>query len=237
MVDVQRLTAEFWTNGYCMVPDFFDAGTMDHCHELILGHFGDQPEYRHNEEFLERSATEVIPWFPESEDVEMFIQLGRDARLKSLTEAILGEGWASLYCMAMYSRPGSRGQAWHQDCAPEDARKFNLNRLVYTNDIDPHVGGQIVLMPGSHKLGLLPTGQVDEEMAGQVVIAPRKGTLILLHGHTWHKVYPVNRKYRVSTNFRAIPAGTSADVTDVCVYRNMRYRFETSEVIEDRTLT
>ena len=28
--------------------------------------------------------------------------------------------------------------------------------------------------------------------------------------------------------------GTPANITDICVYRNMRYRFETNEVVEDR---
>lgn len=32
----------------------------------------------------------------------------------------------------------------------------------------------------------------------------------------------------------AAPAGTPDDVTDVCVYRNMRYRFSTSAVVEER---
>ena len=34
--------------------------------------------------------------------------------------------------------------------------------------------------------------------------------------------------------YRAAPAGTPDDVTDVCVYRNMRYRFSTSAVVEER---
>ena len=33
------------------------------------------------------------------------------------------------------------------------------------------------------------------------------------------------------------PANTPDDVTDVCVYRNMRYRFSTKTVLEDRLAT
>jgi hypothetical protein len=47
-------------------------------------------------------------------------------------------------------------------------------------------------------------------------------------------VLPVHGRYRVSTNYRCCPRGTPANITDICVYRNMRYRFETNEVVEDR---
>ena len=60
------------------------------------------------------------------------------------------------------------------------------------------------------------------------------GTLVLLHGHCWHRVLPINNSKRVSINFRSAPAGTPDDITDVCVYRNMRYRFSTSEVVQER---
>jgi hypothetical protein len=72
------------------------------------------------------------------------------------------------------------------------------------------------------------------EFDDQVVLRPKKGTLVLLHGHTWHRVLPIVGAYRYSTNYRAAPAGTPDDITDVCVYRNMRYRFSTSEVVEER---
>ena len=69
---------------------------------------------------------------------------------------------------------------------------------------------------------------------GYTLQPTKKGTLVLLHGHCWHSVMPVHGKYRVSTNYRAAPANTPDDVTDVCVYRNMRYRFSTKTVLEDR---
>jgi len=72
-------------------------------------------------------------------------------------------------------------------------------------------------------------------LPGQVTIAPRKGSLVLLHGHCWHRVLPVGSTSRVSTNYRATPAGTPGNVTDVCVYRNMRFQFSTQSVVEHRT--
>jgi hypothetical protein len=69
-----------------------------------------------------------------------------------------------------------------------------------------------------------PVGEFDD----QVVLRPKKGTLVLLHGHTWHRVLPITGSYRFSTNYRSAPKDTPDDITDICVYRNMRYRFSTA---------
>ena len=66
------------------------------------------------------------------------------------------------------------------------------------------------------------------------MLTPRKGTLVLIHGHAWHRVLPIKNQHRVSTNFRAMPADTPDDITDICVYRNMRYQFSSGRVLEER---
>ena len=82
--------------------------------------------------------------------------------------------------------------------------------------------------------GAISKGDPHEDLEGQVVLSLKKGTLIILHGHLWHRVMPVKGPYRVSANSRAIPANTPEDVTDIAVYRNIRYKFSSSEVIEER---
>ena len=47
--------------------------------------------------------------------------------------------------MVMFSKQGSKGQSWHQDCPPEDTSRFNLNRLVYSMDIDASIGGETLV--------------------------------------------------------------------------------------------
>ena len=238
----ESLREEFQQQGYLVLQDFFEPRLMDRIDEYIRGHFGDNPDFRHEEEFLEKSKTEVIPWFPQNPDLpgysadaaEPFNCLETDPRLENLTRTLLGDGWSTLYSMVMFSRKGTIGQAWHQDCPPDDGEKFNLNRLVYTRDLSDEVGGQTVVMPGSHRLGELPAGDPQEDLDGQVVLSPRKGTLVLLHGHCWHRVLPISGPFRFSTNYRVCPAGTPEDITDICVYRNMRYRFSTNSVIEER---
>lgn len=239
---LDELAREFWKNGYITIENFFSVSQMNKLDREIRNHFGENPAYRHEEEFLARSKTEVIPWFPQNPEMadyklaaaQHFDVPERNPRFVALTGALLGGDWSPLYSMVMYSRKGTAGQAWHQDCPPEDSARFNLNRLVYTRNFMPEDGGQTVIMPGSHRMGVLPTGGIHEDLEGQIVINPRKGMLVLLHGHCWHRVLPIKGDFRFSTNYRACPAGTPADITDVCVYRNMRYRFSTAEVIQER---
>ena len=232
--DIGSILDDFARAGIVVVEDFFDTELMDVLDGLIRDYFGDNPDFRHNDEFLEAAQTEVIPWFPQDDGVKAFDAIDDDARLRALTEAILGNGWANHYCMVMFSKKGTTGQAWHQDCPPEDSGMFNLNRLVYTRSITDEVGGQPVVVPGSYRKGLLPAGDPLGEFEDQVVLRPGKGTLVLIHGHSWHRVLPIEGDYRYSVNYRAGPAGSTADLTDVCVYRNMRYRFSTSRIIEER---
>lgn len=232
---IQNLKETFDRDGYVVVEDFFDSKLMDHLDGIIRNYYGDNPEFWHDDEFLKKSQTEVVPWFPQREGVKDFDVIENDERLRELSEAILGSDWHIQYCMVMFSKQGTSGQAWHQDCPPDDPKRHNMNRLVYTSDITDEIGGQTVVVPGSHKRGLLTAGDPVGEFDDQVILRPKKGTLVLLHGHTWHRVLPIKGRYRFSTNFRSGPKGTPEDITDICVYRNMRYQFSTSSVVEERT--
>ena len=58
------------------------------------------------------------------------------------------------------------------------------------------------------------------------MLTPSAGTLVLLHGHVFHRVTPnLNMKPRVSVNFRAFPAGVDKDVTCIGIYRNNTVNF------------
>ena len=234
-MDVQDMATRFWTDGYLVLENQFPDATMDRLQQRIEEHFGHDPAFAHTSEFLTAAATEVIPWFPQADGVADFDELAGTGPMQALASAILGEGWYSQYCMIMYSKPGTAGQAWHQDCPPEDPMQFNLNRLVYTRDIDERNGGALELVPGSHRFGELPPPSIEHGFAERITLTPRKGTLIFLHGHTWHSVRPVGRDGRVSTNYRAAPRQAPTDITDVCVYRNMRYRFSTSSIVQTRS--
>ena len=234
-MDVNKYAKDFWENGFLVLENFFDTNMMDTLNTIILDHYGLQPEWEHSDEFIQKSATEVIPWFPFQEGNNVFDIIEKDARLLTITKAILGEDWEKLYFMAMFSQQGTRGQAWHQDSPPENQKQFNLNRLFYTHDINERIGGQTIVFPKTHLGGTaISVGDPHEDLEGQVVLSPKKGTLIILHGHLWHRVLPVKGAYRLSANSRAISKDTPKDITDIAVYRNMRYKFSTHEIVEER---
>ena len=229
-----RLARKFWQDGFLVLEDYFEDTLMAELDRLIRDHFGDDPGFEHSDEFLSEAKTEVVPWFPQNDGPGAFDKIDSHDALNELTGAILGEGWRRDYCMVMFSKRGSAGQAWHQDCPPDNPNQFNINRLVYTSDISDETGGQTVVVPRSHKKGMLPAGDPAGHFDGEVVLRPRKGTLVLLHGHTWHRVLPVADKCRYSANYRAVTRDTRKDITDICVYRNMRYQFSTSSIVEKR---
>ncbi len=229
------IATRFEHDGYVNMENFFAAELMQRLDRRMERHFRDNPDFVHNDEFLDTSKTDVVPWFPQDEELPDFDVVGRDPRVEKLTGAVLGNGWNRHSCMVMYSRPGSKGQAWHQDCPPEDLTGFSLNRLVYTRSVTAATGGEVVVVPGSHRRGLLPAGAPTGDLDGQVLLRPATGSLLLIHGHAWHRVLPIGGSSRYSINYRAAPRGVPRDITDVCVYRNMRYRFSTSELIEHRS--
>lgn len=237
-VDIPMAQEQFSELGFVYFPRFFDTDLMDRVDKACRTHFGNQPQYAHDIHFISKSKAEIVPWFPQrdgdDQDKELFDEIDAYEGFATLTEALIGPKWSNLYSMAMFSKQGTVGQAWHQDCPPENGLRHNLNRLIYSEAIRQEIGGEVVLMPGSHRNGVLPVGDPVEDMQGQMVLRPGKGDLLFLHGHCWHKVLPVHGGTRYSVNHRAVPAGTPADITDICVYRNMRYRFSTAEVVEER---
>ncbi|MEK9984451.1 MAG: phytanoyl-CoA dioxygenase family protein [Opitutae bacterium] len=235
-MNIEKAVSLFWQQGFLHLKRVFDEQQMANASHEIDIHFGDNPKLLHEDEFLSGAKTEVVPWFPQREGGSaIFDEIESNVLLNSLTEEILGEGWQSDYSMVMFSAKNTSGQAWHQDCTPSDHRLFNLNRLIYSHDLDEKTGGYTAVVPGSHKLGLLPAGDPLTAPSDRVVtLKPKRGDLLMLHGHTWHRVLPTNQMRRHSINYRSVGRGVPKDLTDICVYRNMRYRFSTSEVIEAR---
>ena len=233
-MNINQLANSFHLNGYVYIENFFDRNLMDLYQNKILDHFALDSSYKHESDFIKKSDTDVIPWFPQNDGEKAFNIIEQDKRLKNLTEAILGPGWKSLYCMVMYSNQSSNGQAWHQDCDPSNSNIFNLNRLIYTMDINKISGGEVELIPCSHKKGIIPPISEGDDLDGSITIEPKKGSLLMLHGHLWHKVLPINQTIRASTNYRCVPNGVPDSITDICVYRNMLYQFSDERVLEER---
>ena len=234
--NLAMIKEQFDEHGFILLKDFFDSELMDRVDATVRLHFSNVSQFEHSDEFISRSRAEIIPWFPqrEQQSAALFDEVDAYPGFATVTEAVLGRGWSTLFSMAMHSRQGSAGQPWHQDCPPEDARQFNLNRLIYCSPITEQIGGEVAVIPFSHRLGELPAGAASDDLPDQMVLRPGKGDLLLLHGHCWHRVLPVHGGSRNSVNHRAGPEGVDAGITDICVYRNMRYQFSTAEVLVER---
>lgn len=228
--------------GFAVLEGFFSDAELAGCRAAIERRFGPVgPEAAGTGSRVDATGTgelaktecEVVAWSPAEEQVTEFVALAEHAGLAEVTRAAMPGGFVEMYSLVMYSPPMSKGQSWHQDCAPGQAGHYNVNRLIYLWDLDERTGGEVVLVPGTHRGEVLPPGGLQDDLPGQVELRPRAGALVMLHGLTFHRVRPV-RRARVSVNMRVRPPEAPRNVTDVAVYRNMRYRFSTNEVVERR---
>ncbi len=223
------LASFFDTQGYLVFPNFFDPETLDALNTELHQHFaailGNALGAARSRDEAKTFDCDVIPWDPVAEDNRLFRRVHADDRMNALTAKVLGDGFGVGSSLVMYSVGGGKGQAWHQDCPSEATDAFNLNRLIYTEDVSAK-DGALVFVPGSHRLGVIPPGGHQDTMADEVMLCPTAGTLALLHGHVFHRVTPnLNQRPRVSANFRAYPAGIDPSVNCIGVYRNGSVNF------------
>ena len=83
-MNYKKYAQEFWENGYVIIENFFNDKLMDHLNKVILNHYGMNPNWEHNNEFISKSATEVVPWFPFREGNNDFEIIENDERLNNL---------------------------------------------------------------------------------------------------------------------------------------------------------
>lgn len=231
---------EFQRSGVLVLPRFYAEAELHPVRAEMDAYFADILT-RANEMLAssragqENFACDVVPWDPIQENNQAFLEFVRHRRLAQVTEMVLGPGYVDGGSLVMFSVGGGQGQAWHQDCPPDNPADFNLNRLIYPANVSLE-DGAIVVVPGSHRRGRIPPGGHQDFIAGEVVLTPEAGTLVLLNGHVFHRVTPnLNRLPRVSVNFRAFPAGTPPDVTCIGIYRNGTVNFCDKAKMHDGT--
>jgi len=212
--------------GYLVIEDFLTDAECQELNTALDAKYEEwRAEARQVHDLGDAFACDVLAWDPVREGHQLFCEMAEHESLAEITREVLGEGFGTQTSLIMFSIPGGRGQAWHQDCPPEETGLFNLNRLLYPRDATLERGA-IVIVPGSHRFGPVPPGEHQACIEGELILTPRAGTLILLHGHVYHRVTPnLTDEPRNSVNFRALPPGVPAWVTCVAVYRDGRARF------------
>jgi ectoine hydroxylase-related dioxygenase (phytanoyl-CoA dioxygenase family) len=245
---IRDLAAGFAEHGVAVVEDAITSAQGSAMMDAIARHFAAKDTalatYRAGGSATRIFNCEVWTWNPLVEVTPPsppFAAMLDHPLLNAATTACLGTGWLpSPGCLVMKSAPGGIGQSWHQDCpVVAETHLFNLNRLLYPRDIT-HADGAVVVVPGSHRRGTIPAGggrdEAQEAMPGEIVLTPRAGTLVLIHGWTWHRVTGNHSgRDRTSINFRAYPHGCPADgPTRYGVYRNGTADHYTGMVLEER---
>jgi ectoine hydroxylase len=225
--DYAAAARRFWNDGYVAIDGFFSRDVAAANHAWLAGPGADAPVW------TDATKSKSI-----ETDLDISIvlcdalsapirRIHADERFRALTGAILGADYSDLYAMLMRFKGPGAGGPWHQDCSSEIGAPYCMNRLIYPHDAGAAVGGSLVVVPGSHKLGRIPPGEPHGSMTGERVITPRAGTVVLMHASTFHRVSAVHSTVpRFSINLRAAPAGTSPAVTNVAVYRNVLCLFD-----------
>lgn len=226
----EHLRAQFDEYGVLVFEDYLEPAVLRELNDAISAHYNPIVRERFGVDAIGVAGVdfecEVISWDPITEGVQAFRRLGEQGELATITEALIGPGYSSPRGLVMWSVGGGKGQAWHQDCPPDQPAAYNVNRLFYMQNTAQE-DGAIVVVPGSHRMGRISRGGPQEPIAGEIVLTPSAGTMVFLHGHVYHRVTPnVSKKPRVSVNLRAYPAGVSADVNRIGIYRNGAYDFQ-----------
>jgi ectoine hydroxylase len=225
--DYAEAARRFWSDGYVVFDAFYPREVAAAAHEWLTSTGEGAPAW------TDATTSESI-----ETDLDIHIALPQamspsiqrvhgDERFLALTNAILGEGFADLYGILFRFKGPGVGGPWHQDCSSEIGEPYCVNRLVYSHDAGDAVGGELVVVPGSHKVGRIPPGEQHVSLPRERTITPRAGTVVMLHASTFHRVAAVRSTVpRFSINLRAAPQGTSDTVTNTAVYRNVVCLFD-----------
>ena len=230
LMDTERLAREFNEKGCLVLEGFYEAAALEAVGQAVKNHYASAPAQVKADNFSQ-FETFTDPWVPESAELGPFVELQNDARLRSLTESVLGGPYAEVFPLMMQTRPGT-GQAWHQDTQSHDPKKYVLNRIVYPLASPPGAGG-LYCVPGSHRMGRIPRGPSQESLPGELRLHPKPGTLVLLHSFCFHRVsLNESQGCRYSVNLRCRPLSSPENYDNIGIYRNAGYDFRNQRVVD-----
>ena len=71
-MNFKELSKLFHKNGYVYIEKFFSTALMNEYQDEICNHIKEDNNYKHDESFIEKSKTDVIPWFTQIEGRKKF---------------------------------------------------------------------------------------------------------------------------------------------------------------------
>jgi ectoine hydroxylase len=222
--DAELVRKDFHKTGAAILPSFFSADELAPIIAAVDEHWKQSDKNAVVHKDFERFETYPMSWNPVTEKHPAFLSLLNHPDLDAATRAVLGSDYVQEVDLVMYTAKGM-GQAWHQDCPPENLKKFTVNRLIYVRDVDP-AAGALVYVPGSHLMGRIPAGGNQDPIAGEMHVTPKAGTLAFLNSLCFHRVTANQLDTpRVSINFRVRPPGVEAGYDKVAAFRGGEYDF------------
>lgn len=135
----------------------------------------------------------------------------RDARLRGPASELVGDDLKLSQTMLYFKPPGARGQGLHQD--NQYIRKYPIIAAWVALDACTPDNGQMVVVPGSHKHGILPVQEADPKLSfvGGETVMPEgakelgvdmePGDVLFFGGFTIHGSYPNKTKDRFRRSF------------------------------------
>jgi ectoine hydroxylase-related dioxygenase (phytanoyl-CoA dioxygenase family) len=135
----------------------------------------------------------------------------KDPRLTKLAGHLVGDDVLLCQTMLYFKPPGARGQALHQD--NQYIRKHPIIAAWVALDDCDEANGQMTIIPGSHKNGILPVQQANREISftnGQsyipegskeIGIDMKAGDVLYFGGFTIHGSYPNKTTDRFRRSF------------------------------------
>ena len=202
-----KLTAQqvqfYRDNGYLVVPGVFDADTV----KTMVAHYMDMNERKlapsvfggaegDTKDPLNKYPRPINmhPWDKRTHHWATRLALLQIVRQLISDEPVLNQ------TMLYYKPPGARGQALHQD-----QQYITLDPLIgvwVALDDSDRANGQMVVVPGSHKLGMMPVETADLSKSftgGQTKLPPgakelgvdmKAGDVLFFHGKCIHGSHP-----------------------------------------------
>lgn len=188
--DIER----FCASGYLVVESLIPPDILEDLRrgtdELRLAKFGSSKRSTY------RSQSFAGQYLREPHALDRrFWSLLRPFPIADSVRSILGPRVVLRSYSARITLPGTEaGTKWHRDqrslvkpVPPLFTEPHVMTCLVYLDDVDER-SGLTYLMPDTYRrLEEPPVDRQFEDLEGQVVLAPGAGTVVFLHGATWHR--------------------------------------------------
>ena len=188
---------QFMDQGYILKPGVLSEAE---CDELCqrLQHLAEQdPKYDPAQHYSKMNAAPLHP------DLAAFIN--RDSHIGYIYD-VYGE-LSKVHLSQFMLRPkGTWRNFWHPDgprALPyqvfSNGLPLQIKVSYWLTEIEAENMGNLIILPGSHNQQYMDGYDTHETMPGELQVCAKRGTMMIMHASTWHRVAP-NESEQVRKN-------------------------------------